>query len=101
MQPGEKVFLAEHFNDLIKTEAENALDTLKGMTGLKNLKNAVREYIAVRNEMRRNAGIWSLRVIPAVARPLVQNCFLIYWRQKGSQTEPLSVRPGRISSVSM
>ena len=54
MQPGEKVFLAEHFNDLIKTEAENALDTLKGMTGLKNLKNAVREYIAVRNEMRRN-----------------------------------------------
>ena len=54
MRPEETVFRAEHFRDLIRTDAENALDTLQGMTGLANLKKAVWEYIAVRNEMRRN-----------------------------------------------
>ncbi len=54
MQPKENVFRAEHFEELMNTRAVNAADRLKGMTGLHNLKAAVREYIAVRDEMKRN-----------------------------------------------
>ncbi len=54
MNDTDKCFKPEHFEDCINVSACVAMDVLNGMTGLKNLKSAVKEYIAVRNEMRRN-----------------------------------------------
>ena len=54
MKEGETVFKKEHFSDFIQLDAVDARTRLEKLTGLKNLKEAVREYIAVRNEMRRN-----------------------------------------------
>ena len=54
MKEGEDVFKPEHFTDCINISSGSALETLNSMTGLHNLKNSVREYTAVRKEMKRN-----------------------------------------------
>ena len=54
MKEGEDVFRSEHFKDYINISSGSALETLNAMTGLHNLKSAVREYTAIRKEMKRN-----------------------------------------------
>ncbi len=54
MEKGEPKFSTKHFEDIFDVSAENASAKLKKMTGLDNLKTAVREYVAIRNEMKRN-----------------------------------------------
>ena len=54
MKESDRCLKPEHFEDCINVSAGSAMDALNEMTGLRNLKASVSEYIAVRNEIRRN-----------------------------------------------
>ncbi len=54
MKESEVEFTGKHFSEILSVESENAYEKLQKMTGLVNLKASAGEYIAVRNEMKRN-----------------------------------------------
>ncbi len=54
MDSGDEVFKACHFPEYVNTASYNAYEKLSKMTGLDNLKAAVKEYIAVKKEAKNN-----------------------------------------------
>ena len=54
MESGDSVFKACHFPEYISTSSYNPYEKLNRMTGLANLKAAVREYIAIKKEAKNN-----------------------------------------------
>ena len=54
MEGTDKVFRACHFPEYVNTDSYNAYEKLNRMTGLANLKAAVKEYIAIKKEAKNN-----------------------------------------------